>query len=118
MAFSNLKALAYNIHKITGDTIIQEIEIPEIPKCSICTKDILVVGLQYSNVDIYFTDVDVVDEGSRRDSASSQTSGTSTLVNEFTCNIEINFSGTTSQGQAMDLDKNEETEHQHGPAEG
>ncbi|RHZ80216.1 hypothetical protein Glove_138g4 [Diversispora epigaea] len=57
--------------------------------------------------------VDIVDEGSRRDSVSSQTSGTSTLVDEFTCNIGINFSGSTSQG----LDENEETEHQHKPAE-
>ncbi|CAG8664958.1 1838_t:CDS:2, partial [Ambispora gerdemannii] len=58
-----------------------------------------------------------VDEGSRRNSVSSQTSGTSTLVDEFTRNIEINFSGTTSQGQPMDLDENEETDYQHKPAE-
>lgn len=53
--------------------------------------------------------VDIVDEGSRRD--SSQVSGTSTLVNEFTRNVEINSPRILSQGQPMDLDRNEETEH-------
>jgi hypothetical protein len=61
--------------------------------------------------------VDVVDGGSRRDSVSSQTSGTSTLVDEFTRNIGIGSPRTSSQGQPMDLDENEETEHQHEPAE-
>ncbi|CAG8697907.1 11653_t:CDS:1 [Ambispora leptoticha] len=60
--------------------------------------------------------IDIVDEGSRRDSVSSQLSGTSTLVGEFTRNIEIT-SRISSQGQAMNLDENEETEHRHEPAE-
>ncbi|RIB06596.1 hypothetical protein C2G38_2046668 [Gigaspora rosea] len=143
MAFSNLKSLAYNILKITGESIVQNIEIPEIPKCSICTKDILSIAykafttLECGHVfhrvciekKIMHTtpsicpspncgkSVDVVDEGSRRDSTSSQISGTSTLVDEFNTNLGFNSPRTSSQGQAMDVDENEETEHRHEPTE-
>ncbi|CAG8571674.1 3984_t:CDS:10, partial [Ambispora leptoticha] len=130
-------SLAYNILKITGDTIIQKIEIPEIPKCSICTKDILAVSYKAFTIlecghvfhrvciekKIMHTvpsicpfsgcgkSVDVVDEGSRRDSVSSQTSGTSTLVGEFTRNIGIGSPRISSQDRDVDMDGNEETEH-------
>ena len=136
MSFSNLKSLAYNILKITGESINQDIEIPEIPKCSICTKDILAIAYKAFTIlecghvfhrvciekKIMYTmpsicpfygcgkSVDVVDGGSRRDFVSSQTSGTSILVDEFTRNIGIGSPRTSSQGQPMDLDENEETE--------
>ncbi|CAG8728341.1 17438_t:CDS:2, partial [Racocetra persica] len=125
------------------ESIVQDIEIPEIPKCSICTKDILSIAykafttLECGHVfhrvciekKIMHTtpsicpspncgkSVDVVDEGSRRDSTSSQISGTSTLVDEFNTNLGFNSPRTSSQGQAMDVDENEETEHRHEPTE-
>ncbi|RHZ76438.1 hypothetical protein Glove_197g36 [Diversispora epigaea] len=74
-------------------------------------KDILAIANKaFTILEYCGKSIDVVDEGSRRDSVSSQISKTSTLVNEFNHNIEINSPRTSSQGQLMDLDKNEETD--------
>lgn len=129
MAFSNLKSLAYNILKITGESINRDTEIPEVPKCSICTEDILIVAYRAFTIlecghifhricierKIMHTtpstcpfsgcdkSVDVIDEGSRRDSTSSQISDTSTLVDEFTRNIEISSPRISSQDRDVGM---------------
>jgi len=50
--------------------------------------------------------IDVVDETQTWDSVSSQISGASTLVDEFTHNIEINSPIISSQDQDVDMGEN------------
>jgi hypothetical protein len=136
MSLSSLKALAYNILKETGESINQDVVIPQPPQCSECNKKILSITYESFTTlscghifhrlciekKILLTipnkcpfpkcgkSVELIDEAQRRDSVSSQLSGTSTLVGEFARNVEINSPRTSSQGRPMDLD--EVGEHQ------
>ncbi|CAG8669100.1 9171_t:CDS:2 [Paraglomus brasilianum] len=101
MSLSGLKTFAYNILKETGETIDQNISgagtanFTELPLCSTYKEKILT--LTYES----FT---ILECGHvfRRDSVSSQISGTSTLVDEF-YNIEINSPRISSQDRDVDM---------------
>ncbi|RIA92977.1 hypothetical protein C1645_819912 [Glomus cerebriforme] len=102
MSLSNLKKLAYNILKNLEDASVRDIEVPELGPCLECENEILALPL------MPFTTLSSVETGgmsTRRDSESSQSSGTSAISNMFDDSLTLNL---PTIGQDMDVDKDEE----------